>query len=276
MTRQLVVVSAGLSSPSSTRLLADRIAQAVESRVGARGEAMEVHHVELRDLALPLAQAMTTGGLPDPQLDEVKRLVAQAHGLVAVTPIFRASYSGLFKMFFDVLDDEALIDLPVLIAATAGTPRHSLVLDHALRPLFSYSRAVVLPTGVFAATDDFGSGDTGGLESRIASRLRDGDGTGGRVRRGGGLPAHRARAGAASQLRGPGSGHGLREPSQGPRRLLTGWPSSRRTHRPPDLLICRMCHMSRSRLSQRNRLPPCRHPILPPIVGCGHGVRRRR
>lgn len=168
MTRQLVVVSAGLSSPSSTRLLADRIAQAVESRVGARGEAMEVHHVELRDLALPLAQAMTTGGLPDPQLDEVKRLVAQADGLVAVTPIFRASYSGLFKMFFDVLDDEALIDLPVLIAATAGTPRHSLVLDHALRPLFSYSRAVVLPTGVFAATDDFGSGDTGGLESRIA------------------------------------------------------------------------------------------------------------
>lgn len=168
MPRQLVVVSAGLSSPSSTRLLADRIAQAVESQVGARGEALEVHHVELRDLALPLAQAMTTGGLPDPQLDEVKRLVAGADGLVAVTPIFRASYSGLFKMFFDVLDDEALIDLPVLIAATAGTPRHSLVLDHALRPLFSYSRAIVLPTGVFAATDDFGAGDTAGLESRIA------------------------------------------------------------------------------------------------------------
>lgn len=167
MTRRLVVISAGLSSPSSTRLLSERIAQTVESQVGARGEALEVSHVELRDLALPLAQAMTTGGLPDPNLDDVKRLIAQADGLVAATPIFRASYSGLFKMFFDVLDDEALIDLPVLIGATAGTPRHSLVLDHALRPLLSYSRAVVLPTGVFAATDDFGSGDTDALESRI-------------------------------------------------------------------------------------------------------------
>ena len=168
MTRQLVVLSAGLSSPSSTRLLSERIGQAVASRVGARGEALEVSHVELRDLALPLARAMTTGGLPDPALDEVKRQIAGADGLVAVTPIFRASYSGLFKMFFDVLDDEALIDLPVLIAATAGTPRHSLALDHSLRPLFAYLRAVVLPTGVFAATDDFGSGDTGALEARMA------------------------------------------------------------------------------------------------------------
>lgn len=167
MTRSLIVVSAGLSNPSTTRLLADRISQAVEARVGARGEALEVTHVELRDLALPLANAMATGGLPDPRLDEVKQKLTAADGLVAVTPTFRASYSGLFKMFFDVIDDEALIDLPVLIAATAGTPRHSLVLDHALRPLFAYSRAVVLPTGVFAATDDFGSGDTAGLEARI-------------------------------------------------------------------------------------------------------------
>lgn len=167
MNRSLVVVSAGLSSPSSTRLLADRISQAVETRVGARGEALEVTHLELRDLALPLAQAMTTGGMPHPELDEVKRTLSAADGLVAVTPVFRGSYSGLFKMFFDVIDDAALIGMPVLIAATAGTPRHSLVLDHALRPLFAYSRAVVLPTGVFAATDDFGTGDTAGLDERI-------------------------------------------------------------------------------------------------------------
>lgn len=167
MSRSLVVVSAGLSSPSSTRLLAQRISQAVEARVGARGEALEVTHIELRDLAVPLAQAMATGGMPHPQLDEIKRTLSAADGLVAVTPVFRASYSGLFKMFFDVIDDAALIGMPVLIGATAGTPRHSLVLDHALRPLFAYSRATVLPTGVFAATDDFGTGDTAGLDERI-------------------------------------------------------------------------------------------------------------
>ena len=81
-----------------------------------------------------------------------------------VTPVFAASYSGLFKTFFDVLEPEVLDGKPVLVAATAGTPRHSLVLEHALRPLFSYLHAVVVPTGVFAATDDFGHP---GLEARI-------------------------------------------------------------------------------------------------------------
>ena len=83
--------------------------------------------------------------------------VAAADGLIVVSPIFSASYSGLFKSFFDVLDPAALDGKPVLIAATGGTERHSLVLDHALRPLFSYLHAVVVPTGVFAATSDWGS-----------------------------------------------------------------------------------------------------------------------
>ena len=81
-----------------------------------------------------------------------------------VTPVFAASYSGLFKTFFDVLEAGALDGKPVLVAATAGTARHSLVLEHALRPLFAYLHAVVVPTGVFAATDDFG--DTG-LDARV-------------------------------------------------------------------------------------------------------------
>ena len=87
-----------------------------------------------------------------------------ADGVIAVTPVFSASFSGLFKTFFDVLEQGLLEGVPVLIAATAGTPRHSLVLDHALRPLFGYLRAVVVPTGVFAATEDFASTD---LEHRI-------------------------------------------------------------------------------------------------------------
>lgn len=81
-----------------------------------------------------------------------------ADGLIVVTPVFAASYSGLFKSFFDVIDPDALSGKPVLIAATGGTARHSLVLEHAVRPLFAYLRAVVVPTAVFAASEDWGSG----------------------------------------------------------------------------------------------------------------------
>ena len=86
-----------------------------------------------------------------------------------MTPAFNASFGGLFKSFFDVLPEESLTDMPVLIGATGGTERHSLVLEHALRPLFSYLRAIVSPTGVYAATDDFGasSDDEGTLDERV-------------------------------------------------------------------------------------------------------------
>ncbi|HYF74814.1 MAG TPA: CE1759 family FMN reductase, partial [Nocardioides sp.] len=90
--------------------------------------------------------------------------VRRADALVVVTPVFSASYSGLFKTFFDVLEPGTLDGKPVLVGATAGTPRHSLVLEHALRPLFSYLHATVVPTGVFAASGDFGDR---GLDERI-------------------------------------------------------------------------------------------------------------
>jgi FMN reductase len=156
----IVVVSAGLSVPSSTRLLADRIAAATSAALAGA----EVVHIELRDLAHDLTDNLLTG-FPGPRLAEAVEAVRRADGLVAVTPVFSASYSGLFKTFFDVLEPGVLDGKPVLVAATAGTARHSLVLDHALRPLFTYLHAVVVPTGVFAATDDFG--DTG-LDARIA------------------------------------------------------------------------------------------------------------
>ncbi|MDN4174659.1 FMN reductase [Nocardioides sp. SOB77] len=158
MTR-LVVVSAGLSNPSSTRLLADRLAAATSE---ALAEAT-VTQVELRDLAHQLTDHLLTG-FPGPELAAAIAAVRDADGLVVVTPVFSASYSGLFKTFFDVLEPGTLDGTPVLVAATAGTARHSLVLEHALRPLFAYLRAVVVPTGVFAATEDFASPD---LEQRI-------------------------------------------------------------------------------------------------------------
>ncbi|WP_214414459.1 FMN reductase [Sphaerisporangium fuscum] len=165
---KLVAVSAGLSVPSSTRLLADRLAEATRRGL-AEERAVEVRVVELRDLARDIADNLVTG-FPGAALREAVEAVTEADGLIAVTPIFTASYSGLFKAFFDVIDNAALAGKPVLIAATGGTARHSLALEHAMRPLFAYLRAVVAPTAVYAASEDWGAagGQSGdGLASRI-------------------------------------------------------------------------------------------------------------
>ncbi|CAA9353469.1 MAG: FMN reductase [uncultured Nocardioidaceae bacterium] len=166
MTRTVAVVTAGLSQPSSTRLLADRLATAVTQRLAQQGEDVLVEVVELRALAHALADNLLTG-FPGEELEAAVRTVVEADALVAVTPVFTASYSGLFKTFFDVLDKDALTGKPTLVAATAGTARHSLVLEHALRPLFAYLHATVAPTAVFAATEDFGSTSAGRLQERV-------------------------------------------------------------------------------------------------------------
>ncbi|MFI1654266.1 FMN reductase [Streptomyces sp. NPDC020472] len=166
---KLIVVSAGLSTPSSTRLLADRLAEAARDELAALGHAASTGVVELRELAGGIADHLVTG-FPPPRLSAAIDAVTAADGLIVVTPVFAASYSGLFKSFFDVIDPDALSGKPVLIAATGGTARHSLVLDHAVRPLFSYLRAVVVPTAVFAASEDWGSGGdeyTDGLPGRV-------------------------------------------------------------------------------------------------------------
>ena len=167
--RQLMVLSSGLSTPSSTRNLADRIADAVTGAVTARGEHLEVETVELQELIPDLATFMSTR-VSTPRLDDVRRRLSDADGLVAVTPIFQGSYAGLFKMFFDTLGTDALNGMPTIIAATAGTARHSLALDYAVRPLLVYLRADVVPTSVFAATEDFGSEGDDHI-SRAAAQL---------------------------------------------------------------------------------------------------------
>ncbi|MER7183603.1 FMN reductase [Streptomyces hyaluromycini] len=151
----LAVVSAGLSVPSSTRLLADRLTESVRTQLTDAGRQVEIHVVELRDLAADIAGNLVTG-FPSPALAEAIETVTSADGLIAVTPVFSASYSGLFKSFFDVIDNDALTGQTVLAAATGGTARHSLALEHALRPLFAYLRAVVVPTAVYAASEDWG------------------------------------------------------------------------------------------------------------------------
>jgi FMN reductase len=156
--RRLVVVSGGLRHPSSTRLLADRLAAAAGAELGRRGTSAAVEVVELRDHAHDIANHLLTGFASAP-LTRVLDAVAAADGVIAVTPIFKASYSGVFKSFFDGMPDESLVDKPVLIGASGGTARHSLALEHAVRPLFTYMRAAVTPTSVFAAPEDWAASD---------------------------------------------------------------------------------------------------------------------
>lgn len=164
--RKLVVVSGGLGNPSATRLLAERLAGATELAMAGAGERVEVEHIELKPLATELANHLS--GLLGPRLADAMDQVRVADGLIVVSPIFNASYSGLFKMFIDSLDRDALEGKPVLVAATAGSARHALVLEHALRPLFTYLKAIVVPTSVLAASEDWGSGEGGeALAERI-------------------------------------------------------------------------------------------------------------
>ena len=169
MSSKIVVISAGLSVPSSTRILADSLGSATRRALSALGQESEIEVIELRDLAHLITDNQLTG-FPTGALSEAVRRVAAADALIAVTPVFSASYSGIFKSFFDVLEDGTLEGKPVLVAATAGTARHSLVLDFAMRPHLAYLSADVVPTGVFAASSDFGSGSTvsgGSLSARI-------------------------------------------------------------------------------------------------------------
>src|SRR6476661_5767951 len=156
----VAVISAGLSQPSSTRLLADQLAEATRREAAHQGQHVDMVNIELRQLAQDIINNLLTG-FPSTALQQAIDTVTQADAMIAVTPVFSASYSGLFKSFFDVLDPKALIGTPVLIAATGGSARHSLVLDYAMRPLFSYLKATIVGTGVFAATADFGSDDAG-------------------------------------------------------------------------------------------------------------------
>ncbi|MEA2536967.1 MAG: reductase [Chloroflexota bacterium] len=167
--RSLVVVSGGLSQPSTTRLLADRVSAAVDRHLRDAGVEPTVEVIELREHAQDLTNNLLTG-FPSPPLQAALDAVLGADGLIAVTPIFSASYSGLFKMFFDVIDRDGLAGKPSLIAATGGSTRHSLAIDYALRPLFAYLNAAVVATGVYAAAEDWGSGGVaaeGSLVERI-------------------------------------------------------------------------------------------------------------
>lgn len=161
---RIVVLTAGLRQPSSSRLLADRLAAATGSALRERGQTPAIEIVELREYARELTNHLLTG-FPAARLSQLIERVVAADALIVVSPIFSGSFSGLFKTFFDVLEPEVLVGKPVLIGATGGTARHSLALEYALRPLFSYLRTVVVPTAVYAASEDWGS------DSQLSARV---------------------------------------------------------------------------------------------------------
>lgn len=146
---RVVAVSGGLQRPSKAAALVEHLSNLIAAEVHC-----ETQLVELGQLAPHLAGTVRRSELPD-TVELGLSAVEQADVLVVATPVYRGSYTGLFKHFFDFVDQDALIDTPVLLAATGGSERHALMIDHQLRPLFSFFQARTLPLGVYATDRDF-------------------------------------------------------------------------------------------------------------------------
>jgi FMN reductase len=158
---RLAIVSAGTSDPSSTKLLASRLG----TRVTELAPSVTASTIELRELATAL-----TSGLTSPKLQQAIDTLAEADGVIAAAPVYKAGPSGLFTSFFQALDNDLLIGKPVVLAATAGTARHALVADDLMRPMFAYLRTLTAPTSVFAAPEDWADP---ALNSRIDRAARE-------------------------------------------------------------------------------------------------------
>lgn len=166
----LVVVSGGTGNPSSSRLLADRITERTTDLIRRQGRDVTVRNVELAPIAVDIAQAVVAG-FPGERLGTAIRQLAAADGLITVSPVYTAGVSGLFKSFFDVLDNDLVVAKPTLAAATAGSARHALVVDGQLRPMLAFLRTLTVPTSVFAAPEDWGSATLGERIGRAATEL---------------------------------------------------------------------------------------------------------
>ncbi|ROO83890.1 FMN reductase [Actinocorallia herbida] len=166
---RLVVIAAGLSVPSSTRMLADRLAAATRDVLESDGHSVTIDVIEVKDLGHDIVDATLTHFAGE-RLQKAIDLIRGADGVIAVTPTFNLSYAGIFKSFIDVIDPGTFTGVPVLLGATGGTARHSLAIDYALRPLFTYLKADITPTGVFAASEDFGAPTTAQSPNSLTTR----------------------------------------------------------------------------------------------------------
>jgi FMN reductase len=192
---RIVVINAGVSDPSTTRLLAERIAQASLDRIretgirqpGSRGVGSResenalsrntvaeinatVSIIDLAQIAPDVARSIIIGSplkSVQPAIDQL----AAADALIVATPVYKAGISGILKSFLDILDNDLVVAKPTILAATAGTARHALVVDDQLRPLFAFLRALPVPTSLFAAPEDWADPAFGNRIDRAAVEL---------------------------------------------------------------------------------------------------------
>lgn len=146
---KVVAVSGSVQQPSRTLVLL----KALVERLGQQLP-IEVRLIELAQVGPQFAGVLHREALPAAVQDDL-RAIETADLLIAASPVYRASYTGLFKHLFDFVHHEALKNVPVLLAATGGSDRHALIIDHQLRPLFGFFQALSLPVGVYAAESDF-------------------------------------------------------------------------------------------------------------------------
>jgi FMN reductase len=145
----IVAVSGGLNNPSKT----ESLVQAILDELG-QATPINVHFIKFSEIGHLLGGAIYRNQLPQRVQDDLAAVEA-ADALIVGTPVYRASFTGLCHHFFDLVEQTALVDVPVLLAASGGSDRHALVLEHQLRPLFSFFQAQTLPIGVYATDRDF-------------------------------------------------------------------------------------------------------------------------
>jgi FMN reductase len=159
----VVAVPGSPGIPSKTAALADRVAAAVGAQVP-----LQYRRIDVYQLGPGFTGARNAAELPAPVAEQL-RAAERAALVIAASPVFRGSYTGMFKHFFDLIDPHALTGTPVLLVATGGSDRHTLVLEHQFRPLFGFFRALTLPTTVYASTADFDADNL--LNPEIAARI---------------------------------------------------------------------------------------------------------
>lgn len=165
----ITVLSAGVSDPSSTRLLANQASTKVRQLLEEQNNQVSIEVIELRGFAAEITAGITTGLISE-KLSKVFDTIAASDGIIVSTPVYKAGISGLLKSFVDLWENDLVIAKPVMLLATAGTPRHALVVDEQMRSLFAYLRALIVPTSVFAASDDWNTTD---LTSRVTRAAQE-------------------------------------------------------------------------------------------------------
>jgi FMN reductase len=161
---KVVAVSGGLQRPSRTLALVEQLLEGLNAALP-----FEKRLIELGEIVPKFGSVLQRSQLP-PEIEQALKDIESADLLLVASPIYRGSYAGLFKHFFDLVHHESLIDVPVLLAATGGSDRHALAIDHQLRPLFSFFQAHTLPIGVYATDKEFDNYrvSSEALQARIA------------------------------------------------------------------------------------------------------------